>query len=563
VLSACGKIYFVININQFIIEIIMNKIRRSIFKIFPLALFSSAFSIKQSFALTSNNNNTSGISKINSKIQSFDQTSFSLDVANFKYHPLVNDTITRSLNSKLSDSISILDLGGSRDSDNHDAFMKAISERVGCLYIPSGTWPYSGLIDVGSMRIVGTGPYQAGLGSRLLAIDGTSVFKLGSGSFLSGLYFDGNGNGATDGKGEYGIILTHAQSIILENVHIRHFNKYGVVFDMTQNSALINVNAQYNAINFLFNNGARNIVLLGCNAALDLDEKTGRNPNHRNILMAHISDEPLFTIKATSQSNSRIQFFGGIYEYANYADANIEFLNAGSRGFNDILMEGVEITEASDSGYLISLKSGSLKLNNCEFNGNDRAKTIFVGKGALLTIPGDGSFGSDGRGKLAPFYGLDIDEGGSIIAGYPGAGIPSATNFNNHGPLKGWRQFNGNEDSIKIIWQKKRNSVQVSYNNTGQGAQKDLILSESITPVGTLVNVKGYIEIISGASIDLCILLNDNSKRILLSKAMGGFDIFYRIQGDEKNKILIIANAESSKTGKGVFEIGFLEVQIH
>lgn len=541
----------------------MNKIRRSIFKIFSLALISSAFVIKRSFASISENKKILEINKVNNKIQPSEKFSVNLDVDTLKYHPVGNDKITRSLTSKLSDSTSILDFGGSRDSDNHDAFMKAVAEKVGCLYIPNGTWPYSGLIEVGSMRIIGTGPYQTGLGSRLLAIDGTSVFKLGSGSFLSSIYFDGNGSGATDGKGEYGIILTHSQSIILENVHVRYFKKYGVVLDMTQNSALINVNAQYNAVNFLFNNGARNIVLLGCNAALDLDEKTGRNPNHRNILMTHISEDSQFTIKATSQSNSRIQFFGGIYEYANYADANIEFLNAGSRGFNDILMEGVEITEASNSGYLISLKSGSLKLNNCELNGHDRSKSIFVGNGALLTIPGDGSFGSDGRGKLAPFYGLDVDEGGSIIAGHPGGSIPSATNKNNCGVLKGWRPFNGNYDSIQISWQKKRNSVQVSYNSIGQGTQKDFVLSENITPVGTLINVKGYVEVTSGTAIDLCILLTDNTKRILLSKVVGSLDVFYHMQGDETNKILIMSNLQSGKTGKGVFEIYFLEVKIY
>lgn len=123
------------------------------------------------------------------------------------------------------------------------------------------------------------------------------MFKLGSGAFLSGLLFDGNGKGATDGKGEYGLIMPFSQAMVVENVHVLYFKKYSVILDRAQNSALLKVNGQFNSVNFLFNNGARNMVLVGCNAAVDLRAGTGRILSHRNIFMEHIQDNPLLSKK--------------------------------------------------------------------------------------------------------------------------------------------------------------------------------------------------------------------------------------------------------------------------
>lgn len=65
-------------------------------------------------------------------------------------------------------------------------------------------------------------------------------------------------------------------------------------------------------------------------------------------------------------------------------------------------------------------------MHNCEFNRKDSAKTICIGNKSTLTLPADGSFGSGGRGKLAPLYGIDVVPGGMVISGAPGEGLPAA-----------------------------------------------------------------------------------------------------------------------------------------
>lgn len=537
-------------------EILMNKFRRHLIKTLPLAFIPADLIINKAYSATTQDVMAAKKQPVD-KISDVPSSIAENDIASLKLTSPYNSSFSRTLRSKLSDSVSIKDFGGSTDGDNHDAFIKAIKEKVGCLYIPPGTWPYSGLLNTGTMRIVGTGPYPE-QGSRMLAIDNSAIFKIGSGAYISGLYFDGNGKGSTDGKGEYGVILPSSQAILMENVHIRYFRKYGVVLDRVQNSTLVKVNSQYNGVNYLFNNGARNMVLLGCNAALDINKNTGRIRENRNILMTQIKNDPLLTADSIGQSNSRIQIIGGIYEYADYADCNIEINAAGSRGFNDILMQGVEITEAREDGYLIALKQGSMKIENCEFNGKDSAKSILVGAKGSLTIPADGSFGSGGRGKLAPHYGIDIENGGTLIAGRPGSGIPTATNNPGKGKADGWARL-GNNGTV-LEWLNDLRAVQVTYQNGGTGAQRDYAIRSSITPLGTLIHIKGHIDIISGESISLAIVLKDGRTRTIMTKLSSLFETYYRMQGDESNKVALIANEKIQNPGK--FNINVLETSI-
>ncbi|TCL07342.1 hypothetical protein [Sodalis ligni] len=541
----------------------MNNERRHILKMLPLALLPSALSAGRAFSAEEAVHAPMNVN-LNDKSQAKERQGVTEPVVKELNSDAISyrskfDTTSRSLDSKLSDTVSILDVGGSHTSDNHDAFMNAVKQKVGCLYIPPGTWPYSGLINTGSMRIIGTGPYPGGSGSQLLAMDKSAVFRVGSGAYLSGLLFDGNGLGSTDGKGEYGIIFPYAQCMLAENVHVRHFKKYGIILDRAQNSALIKVNAQFNGVNFLLNNGARNMVLLGCNGALDIHKERGRRAEHRNILMTHIQDDALLSVKPIGQSNSRIQIIGGIYEYANYADSNIEIAHAGTHGFNDILMQGVEITEALASGYLINLTRGSLKVDNCEFNGRDNAKTIYVGEHSSLTIPADGSFGSGGRGKLAALYGLDIAPGGNLVTGRPGDGLPTASNMADKGTTNGWRPF-GNA-TTKVEWLPVLRSVQVTSQELGHGAKMNFVVRPSVVPQGTLINFTGDVEIIENQTLNLVILLKNKTSRIIQENIGRSFNVYYRMTGDETNIIAIISSGKSNVSQR--FLINIFSAYIH
>ncbi len=373
-------------------------------------------------------------------------------------------TIVETVADKLNGGMySIIDFGGVTNTDCTVAFQKAITSACGCLYIPPGVWGYTGTLAFGGMRIIGSGPYV----STLKALSADAIVKIDSGANWSGVYIFGNGTGVATAIGQYGLLISGGQSILVENVHVRYFGKYGVILDRTQNSALIKINSQYNAVGFLYNNGARNITHVMCNAALDINPTTGIIAGNRNILMTNISDDPNFSNTSIGQGNSNLVFLGGIYEYGDYADNNMEIAHAG----DGIIFVGCEFTESLSTGYLINANAGISRFIKCDLNGLDTAPNTHVGSGASVEFE-QGGVGASGRGKLAPHNGVVVDAGGRITyTGRLGNFYGTPPSFHVSG-------------SATVVYDSANCWTTLTLNSTGAGVYNPISTSSNILAQG-------------------------------------------------------------------------------
>ncbi|TCL07154.1 phage tailspike protein [Sodalis ligni] len=460
--------------------------------------------------------------------------------------------LATTLASQMNNSIhNLVEFGAVSGTDCTVAFKAAIASGCQILYIPRGTWGYSARLDFGGMRVMGAGPY-ANTGSRLLCLDAAGIIACGTGAHWSCCLIDGNGSGSTNGIGEYGFILggSYSQFMHCEVMSVRNFKKYGFILDAAQNSSLLKIDTQNNAVNFLFVNGVRNILAMQCHGALDIDPTTGRIPTHRNMLWTNIAGDPNFNGTTLAAGNSRIQILQGIFEYGNYADCNIEIAHAGQNDASSNKFEHVEISNAVVD--MVRVTDGKCFFDDCSFIGTDTQPSIHIGPTGISRVNKDGSFGAQGGGKFTPYLGVTTDAGGIFIC--PG-GLPLRQDFNQRGSGAGWQSF----QSATAVWDPVSHRTAVTHTaaNTGTYLRVYSANTPAVITQGQLFRLKGFIEIASGAAprIEWGATGNTFHQIAGASSVASGFEFYYRTVGDELPLIYVLANDANGEFFVSAFEV--------
>lgn len=264
------------------------------------------------------------------------------------------------------------------------------------LYIPHGTYLINKMIDTKGKDVRG----DSTVSTIIRATESIQMMNFSSFATIEGLYLDGNN------IAYWGIKNTaKCQRATLRNIRTRYCIEGGFVTDGLQNSTLIDCNAQYNFVNFLILNHTRNIKLINCNAAINFESLNAANC--RNVIIdIRPNDERLVSpIIPVTKRNSNIGFHGGIYEYGDESDYNIEIKQAGER----IVFIDTEITKSKSTGYLFNINGGNVIFYGCSLLGADSAGLFDISGPTTRVNVDKNCYITSGR--RAPDGGIVVKEG--------------------------------------------------------------------------------------------------------------------------------------------------------
>lgn len=193
---------------------------------------------------------------------------------------------------------------------------------TGQVFIPDGTWEYSGLIDISDEKVV----YGSSQGETILqATHADARVSIASNSKLSNIRIDG------DDTAEFGLICAFGSGVLIEHVRILNHIEAGLCLDGCQNSTFVSLKISNNKRNIALANDARNNWFLGVQTRYS-SPGIASHADNRHIWAGVWVHAKLAAVPYGGVTLLRNMFLGCIFESEHGNDYAIEFYDGGSAG---------------------------------------------------------------------------------------------------------------------------------------------------------------------------------------------------------------------------------------
>jgi len=231
------------------------------------------------------------------------------------------------------------------------------------IFIPEGTFEYSGLIDLEDERTLNGESHGA---SVLKANHADARLNVSSNSHVHDLRIDGND------IAEFGMIVQAASSgAYIEHVRILNHTEGGLVLDGAQNSTFLSMKISNNKRNVAFANDARNNALFGVQTRYS-GATIPSHADNRHIWAGTWSHAKLVaTPPYGGNTIMRNLVIGGVFESEHGNDYAVEFVDGGLAGHGWSFFQ-TEFTSYSSVTAIIKVSTNfatTCSFTDCKFEG--------------------------------------------------------------------------------------------------------------------------------------------------------------------------------------------------
>jgi hypothetical protein len=458
------------------------------------------------------------------------------------------NSVTRTVQSKLQETVSVKDFGavGDGTTDDTTAIQNAITacgaSNQKILFFPAGVYLVSSTLNFNGVSAEGEGlNWQSNKATEIRANASNILLSTLTNAKLSNIVINGN-NLALWG------LMVNSVRCELDNVQVIKCKEYGCITNASQNCIFTNLNCRFSKYNLVLANGTRNCNFYNFTSSVETAPGGGNaSVDSRNILFLIDTSNPYSFGLATSvvqEGNDRLNFFGGISETFNsYSNFAIETKN--NSGFTgntagNIMFWGYEL----DSGKQILLTDSS-------FTGKFNFYNTYWGWANNSTAATSGTAG------YVNFYnGIYLNGGNTLTQ----QGITQNTNY-----YQGWETSTNIFSTVTlntqyylagggstVTFNTTTKTFGVSSGTSVQGVgvilQGGTLVSATLNSILPIIKVTFYVSnIVGGSQISVSAALNGSPFRNLISNVSAGpQQLLYKCSGDETGSIEFALNGCTS-----------------